>query len=134
GAAKIAIASGAHRTYDARLGNTYGGPPYTELAALAREKVRRMRAAMGTEFELMTQSAGMVPFSLREAVRMADAIAPYGLLFYEEPMVFENLAGHAKRPDVARVSIAGGESLSGLSEFESLLAAGAVDIVQPDLT
>ena len=72
-AAKIAIASGAHRNYDDRLGNTYGGPPTSQLAELAGEKFRVLREAMGPDFELMTQSAGMVPFSLREAVRMADA-------------------------------------------------------------
>ena len=133
-AAKIAIASGTHRTYDDRMGNTYGRVPTSQLADLAGEKFRVLREAMGPEFELMTQSAGMVPFSLREAVRMAEAIAPYGLLFYEEPMVYENLSGFVNLRNVTRVAIAGGESLSGLNEFESLLAAGAVDIVQPDVT
>ena len=76
----------------------------------------------------------MVPFSLRETVRMADAVAPYGLLFYEEPMVYENTAGYVNLRHATRVSIAGGESLSGLTRFETLLAAGAVDIVQPDVT
>ena len=134
GAAKIAIASGAHRGYDARLGNLYRRLPTSQIAELAGEKFRVLRETMGPEFELLTQSAGMVPFALRETVRMADAVAPYGLLFYEEPMVYENLAGYVNLRHSTRVSIAGGESLSGLNEFETLLAAGAVDIVQPDVT
>src|SRR4029079_4225402 len=123
-----------HRSYDARLGNIYGRTPTPELAEQAGEKFRVLRETMGQTFELLTQSAGMVPFSLREAVRMADAIAPYGLLFYEEPMVYENLRGFAALRSQSRVAIAGGESLSGLHEFEQLLDAGAVDIVQPDVT
>ncbi len=133
-AAKIAIAPGAHRSYDARLGNIYGRTPTPELAEQAGEKFRVLRETMGPTFELMTQSAGMVPFSLRETVRMADAIAPYGLLFYEEPMIYENLRGFAALRSQSRVPIAGGESLSGIWEFEQLLDAEAVDIVQPDVT
>ena len=132
GAAKIAIASGAHRGYDARLGNLYRRLPTSQIAELAGEKFRVLREAMG-----LSSSPDPVrrdgPFSLRETVRMADAVAPYGLLFYEEPMVYENLAGYVNLRHATRVSIAGGES-SGLNEFETLLAAGAVDIVQPDVT
>lgn len=57
-----------------------------------------------------------------------------GVDWFEEPMSCEDLDGHRRLADKLEVPIALGESLFGLDEFERYLTAGAVDIVQPDLT
>ena len=63
-AAKVGIASGAHRSYDAHIGNVYRRV-HRQLADLAAEKFRVLRETMGDEFELMTQSAGSRSRSVR---------------------------------------------------------------------
>lgn len=68
------------------------------------------------------------------AKQIAKAIEPLGLMFIEEPLLSENaeglvqLAGHVTTP------IAMGERLYSRWDFKSILASGAVDIIQPDLS
>ena len=69
-----------------------------------------------------------------EAIRTAKALEPFGLMFFEEPLSYENLEGHAELRRRTHVPIASGESLSGVADFAAFLGAGALDIVQPDVS
>lgn len=133
-AAKVAIGSELNVSWDPLLGHRWDLPPTDRLVELEAEKWRTLREAVGDEFELLTQSAGMTPWKLSHVIRFAEAMAPAHLLFYEEPMAYERPADYAELRRRSTTPIAGGESLSGVAMFQQFLAAGAFDIVQPDLT
>lgn len=68
-----------------------------------------------------------------EALRLGRALDGFGLRWYEEPVVPEDLRGHAEMREKLSMPIAGGENEHTLFGFRELLAAGAVDIAQPDI-
>lgn len=133
-AAKIAIGSGLNVTWDPLMGHRWHVPATDRLIELEAEKWRSLRSAMGPEFELITQSAGLTPWTLAHAIRFAEAVAPAHLLFYEEPLRYDRPSDYAELRHRSVTPIAGGESLSGVAEFQQFLEAGAFDVVQPDLT
>ncbi len=113
-------------------------PPTPSVGDLEGEKFRILREGMGPEFGIMTQSGEQgnywTPTPVRDAIRIADAIAPYGLLFYEEPLRLDNIDGYVELRRNTRVAIAAGEEFATTQELHRFLERGAVDIVQPDLT
>jgi galactonate dehydratase len=67
------------------------------------------------------------------ALQLADALAPFDPMFYEEPLRPEHKAQWARLRQQMRVPLATGESLYGRFEFLDLLTAQAADIIQPDV-
>ncbi len=68
------------------------------------------------------------------AVQLADALAPYDPLFFEEPIRPEHKAAWAEMKSKMRVPLATGESLYSRFEFLDLLSVRGADIIQPDIT
>ncbi len=58
----------------------------------------------------------------------------FDLLFFEEPLRYDDPEGYAELRRRTRVPIAGGECLTGVDEFRRYLDLGALDYVQPDAT
>ena len=65
------------------------------------------------------------------ALQLADALAPYDPLFYEEPLRPEHIPQWKRLREQMRVPLATGESLYGRFEFLDLIAANGADIIQP---
>jgi L-alanine-DL-glutamate epimerase-like enolase superfamily enzyme len=104
---------------------------------MEREKFAALREALGSDFGLAVdghQGAHPRPATAGEAIRTAQAMEPFGMLFFEEPLSYEDVRGWAELRRRTTVPIAGGESLSGVPEFEAFIRAEALDIVQPDLS
>ncbi|MEB3366536.1 galactonate dehydratase [Saccharopolyspora mangrovi] len=59
-------------------------------------------------------------------------LEPYRLMFVEEPVLSENVDGFVDVLRQSPIPIALGERLYSRWDFKSVLASGAVDIVQPD--
>jgi D-galactarolactone cycloisomerase len=72
-------------------------------------------------------------YGAAEAIALGRAAADLGLLWFEEPVAPEDLAGYAEVRRALTMPIAGGENEHTLYGFRDLIAARAVDIVQPDL-
>lgn len=68
-----------------------------------------------------------------EALRLGRALDGFGLRWYEEPVVPEDIDGYLEMRAKLTMPIAGGENEHSLFGFRHLLAAGALDIAQPDL-
>ena len=68
-----------------------------------------------------------------EALRLGRALAEHDLLWYEEPVVPEDIQGYAEMRQKLTMPIAGGENEHSLYGFQQFLSAGAVDIAQPDI-
>jgi len=101
------------------------------------EKVAAVREALGREIEIILdghQGGVPNPFSLSEALRVVNAVASYGILFFEEPLPYTDVEGYSELRRQGKVPIAGGESLSGTHEFHRFLQLDALDVVQPEVT
>ncbi|GAB7028652.1 galactonate dehydratase [Streptomyces sp. NPDC021749] len=59
-------------------------------------------------------------------------LEPYRLMFVEEPVLSEHIDGFADVLRTSPIPIALGERLYSRWDFTSVLASGAVDIIQPD--
>lgn len=68
-----------------------------------------------------------------EALRLGHALAEFDLLWYEEPVVPEDIKGYAEIRQQLSMPIAGGENEHTLFGFQQLLSSGALDIAQPDI-
>jgi L-alanine-DL-glutamate epimerase-like enolase superfamily enzyme len=73
------------------------------------------------------------PIPVSEAVQTAAALGDFRLRFYEEPLSYSDPEGYAELRSRSPIPIAGGESLSGLDQFQTFLSKNGFDIVQPDL-
>ena len=74
------------------------------------------------------------PWSRSTALDLARAIEPFGILFMEEPLRYDDPEGYAALRKATSVPIAGGECLTGVDEFRRYLDLDALDYVQPDAT
>jgi galactonate dehydratase len=112
--------------------------PYTSYSAPLQnvDKVARMmdalRAAVGPGVEVMVDFHGR-PASAGAALAYIEALEPARPMFVEEPVPpgeTEALKSIALRTSVP---LATGERLVDRPEFHDLLAARAIDIIQPDI-
>ena len=67
------------------------------------------------------------------ALQLANALAPYDPLFYEEPLRPEHIPAWSRLRAQMQVPLATGESLYTRFEFLDLMSAQAADIIQPDI-
>jgi len=98
-------------------------------------KFTALREALGPEVELATDSHAVQVrehWTRKTALALAHALEPFDLLFYEEPLRYDDPEGYADLRRRTRVPIAGGECLTGLDEFRRWLELDALDDVQPD--
>jgi D-galactarolactone cycloisomerase len=129
-AAHVGAELGSHvergfRAVKMRIGAMDGGV----AASLAR--VHAARAALGPAIGLMVDAHGTL--SVAEAKRFCAAAAELDLAFVEEPVASDDRAGLAEVRAAATVPIAAGESEHTSFDFAELLAARAIDVLQPDL-
>lgn len=103
--------------------------------AALRGTVARMEAvrkAVGDDVDVAVDPHAKI-FEPSRAIAMAEAIAPYRPLFFEEPLRPENVDALAKVAAHTNVPIATGEMLYTKFEFRELLIKQAADVLQPDI-
>jgi L-alanine-DL-glutamate epimerase-like enolase superfamily enzyme len=96
------------------------------------ERVRAMRQHLGEDVPLMADAN--MKWSVDQAVRAARAFRDYDLTWLEEPIVPDDVAGHARVVAEGGLPVAAGENLRTLWEFRHLIAAGSVTYPEPDVT
>lgn len=97
-------------------------------------RVAAARRAIGPEAGLFVDANGA--YTPRQALAMAERFAADGVSWFEEPVSSDDVPGLRWLRDraPAGVEIAAGEYGWRLVDFQRLLAAGAVDVLQPDAT
>jgi galactonate dehydratase len=94
--------------------------------------VEAVRDAVGPEVEIFIEMHGR--FTAREAIAIARELEPFRPGWIEEPVAADQLGALAHVARHVSVPVATGERLHLRSQFRDLLASGAADIVQPDIT
>lgn len=106
-------------------------PPWREREAMAVERVRQVREAIGPDTDLLVDF--IFTQDVRGAQRAAEAMAPYDLFWIEEPFPLDDPTLLAQFRGMVHTRVAGGEQLCGRSAFRPLLEAGALDVLMPDV-
>ena len=98
------------------------------------ERVRAAREAIGPKVQLFVDANGA--YTRKQALAMAGKFAEFGVTWFEEPVVADDLAGlHLIRNRApAGMEIAAGEYGYDLDYFHGMLEAQAVDVLQADVT
>jgi L-alanine-DL-glutamate epimerase-like enolase superfamily enzyme len=97
-------------------------------------RVELARAAIGVETELFVDANGA--YGRKQALAFAEDFAALGVSWFEEPVSSDDLEGLRLLRDraPAGIEIAAGEYGYDLFCFRRLLEAGAVDVLQVDVT
>jgi L-alanine-DL-glutamate epimerase-like enolase superfamily enzyme len=99
------------------------------------ERVRVAREAIGTTTELFVDANGA--YSRKQALAQAEVFAGrFGVSWFEEPVSSDDLEGLRVVRDraPAGMEVAAGEYGYDLFYFRRILSAGAVDVLQADMT
>ena len=99
--------------------------------------VRTARETVGPGVELMVDAGGsdaFWPHGYKWALRTAQMLANYDVVWFEEALPPDDLAGFAELRRHSPVPIATGEVFTRRQSFWPLIQQHAADIVQPDCT
>lgn len=94
-------------------------------------RVREVRDTLGPEIGIMVDAHGT--WGVRDALRFARKVEAYDLAWFEEPVSADNIQGLAEVRRATDIPVATGENAQTRFEFRDLIAAGAVDVLQPDV-
>lgn len=110
-----------------KIGESWGTREDRDL-----ERVARARAVIGDTAELYVDANG--GYTGGQALRLADALADQGVTWFEEPVSSDHLTTLADIRRRTPIDVTAGEYGYALPYFEHMLAAGAVDCLQADVT
>lgn len=110
-----------------KIGTSWGSEPQRDIA-----RVAAVRRAIGPEPELFVDANG--GYTRKQAVRLAERFHAEGVTWFEEPVSSDDLAGLHEIRGQTPIDVAAGEYGSDLVYFERMGAAGAVDVLQADVS
>ncbi|NQW16038.1 MAG: mandelate racemase/muconate lactonizing enzyme family protein [Chloroflexi bacterium] len=99
-----------------------------------REDLQRLdavRTAVGDDVEIFVDANN--GYYAKQAIRMAVEFEDYGVGWFEEPVLADDIAGLAAVASSTTIPVATGEHEYTKFGFKDLITAGGVDIVQPDI-
>ena len=109
-----------------------------EAAAFEADKLAFVRDRYGAaltvclDAHMGNRPEGAGEWDVETAAAVCQAVEPYDLFFFEEPLHYDNLDGYSELCRRANVPIAGGECLTGLPEWRAFIEKDCFDIGQPD--
>jgi galactonate dehydratase len=129
--AKAAVAAGFRGLKWDPFGSAYLSIERADLRK-ALECVEAVRAAVGTDVELMIEGHGR--FDIATAVRIGQELQRFDILWFEEPVPPDNLDALAEVKRRAGVPIAAGERLYSRWEYQQFFQKMPADFAQPDVS
>ncbi len=97
-----------------------------------RDSVKAIREAVGYGVDLGIEAHRNFP--PHEAVALAGELAPYRILYYEDPVAPESNEALSYVARHVNLPIATGERCHTLYQFRDLINTGSVSLVRPDLS
>jgi len=115
-----------------------GWKPFGRRDAKTDEQlVQTARETVGPAVEIMVDAGGsdaFWPHGFKWAQRTAQMLAKYDVVWFEEALPPDDLAGFAELRRLSPVPVATGEVFTRRQSFRPLFEGQCVDIVQPDCT
>ena len=114
----------------------WGGFALTNEPAYDELLVKTARDTVG-DLEIMVDAGGSHqywPHSYKWALRYADMLSDYDVVWFEEPLPPDDIEGYKLLREHARVMISSGEVRVRRQDFTPWLEQGVCDIIQPDCT
>jgi L-alanine-DL-glutamate epimerase-like enolase superfamily enzyme len=113
------------------------GPFGRSSSTLDEAIIAAARESVGTASALMVDagaSDGLWQQDLKWARRTADMLAGYDVKWFEEPLPPDAMRDFVALRSMSTMLISGGEVFTRRQSFTPWIEAGALDIVQPDVT
>lgn len=113
------------------------GPFGRQSDAYDEALIRTARETIGDDCDLMVDAGASEqfwPHGLKWALRSAEMLASYGVVWFEEALQPDALEDYRELRRQSRVFISAGEVLTRRQSFRPWLESGALDVVQPDVT
>jgi L-alanine-DL-glutamate epimerase-like enolase superfamily enzyme len=110
-----------------KVGTEWGSDPDRDL-----RRVAAARDAIGADTELFVDANGA--YTRKQGVRLGRAFEGVGVTWFEEPVSSDDLEGLHEIRGMVGCDVAAGEYGYDLAYFARLCAAGAVDVVQCDVS
>jgi galactonate dehydratase len=95
------------------------------------EMVAAAREAVGPDVDIILEMHRKL--SPVQAVPVAEAVAQFHPLFFEDPVQIDSIQSQAEIARRVSVAVANGERLHSIWEFRELLCAGGTQFVRPDV-
>lgn len=95
-------------------------------------RVAAVREAVGADVDIMLDANNC--WTSATASRFANLVREYDILFFEEPVIADDLPGLARFRAATDVPLATGEHEYSRFGARDLIASGAVDVLQLDMT
>ena len=95
------------------------------------ERVEAVRKAVGDDVEIMVDANHS--FTVPQAINIGRELERLGVSLFDEPISPEDLEGYVEVSRALDIAVAGGENEFTKYGFRRILAARAMDIVQPDV-
>lgn len=107
------------------------------IVATEVEKAALLRERFGPDLAIlldghMGHREGQSRWDHDIAHRVLQALRPYDITLFEEPLAYDDLAGYAALTAASPIPVAGGEQLTSYSEFASFAGHRAFAVAQPD--
>ena len=106
--------------------------PWNRVLRDTAKRMEAVRKAVGEDVDIGLDPHARI-FEPIRALQMAAAVEPFQPFFFEEPLRPENIEAMGELRQKIGIPIATGEMLYTKYEFRDVIAAGAADILQPDL-
>lgn len=114
----------------------YGPTEPLAAADFEADKLQFVRKRFGYEVQIMLDghmgNSFTAIWDLETAKAVLAAVEPFQLLFFEEPLHYTNIAGYSELCRSSKTPIAGGETLTGVAEWETFIDRDCFDVGQPD--
>jgi len=94
--------------------------------------IEAVHEAVGDRAELLIEGHGR--FDVPAAMRIARALEPFDVLWFEEPLAPDSLEALAELRRCVRVPIAAGERVHSRWDYARFFSLGCADYAQPDVT
>jgi galactonate dehydratase len=107
-------------------------PGYQELVRIAVSFTKAVREAVGPDLDLMIDVVNRL--SPPEAIAIGQALGPYGLYFFEDPIEPDNIDQMAHVAANVPMPVASGERLYTIYQFQELVSKNASAYARPDMS